>query len=151
MFQISRRNFIQTCFAFASGLISMNTGFAARLTEHFSHEPLQNALDRLFGHQEILDTDQLRLQLPDTAENGAVVPIIISSELQNIQRIYLLVEKNPTPLAAEFELTPWVSVYISARIKMAESCHVLIIAQQESQLFKTRQWVNVVQGGCGTG
>ena len=88
---------------------------------------------------------------PEIAENGAVVPITISSELEQIKRIYIWVEKNPTPLAAEFELDESVAVYITARIKMAESCPVIIIAEQDDRLLRRQQWVKVMQGGCGTG
>jgi sulfur-oxidizing protein SoxY len=40
---------------------------------------------------------------------------------------------------------------MTARIKMAESCNVIVIAKQGERLLKTQQWVNVMQGGCGTG
>ena len=124
---------------------------AAWLAEHFSIGQFNDTITRLFNNQTIIDTDRISLNLPKIAENGAVVPITISSELDNISRVYILVEKNPTPLAAEFELSAIVSVYISARIKMAESCNVVVIAQQGEQLLRSQQWVNVVQGGCGTG
>ena len=80
-----------------------------------------------------------------------MVPVTISSELENIRRLYLLVEKNPTPLAAEFELSSQVLAYVGARIKMAESSYIIVVAEHESGLLTSRQWVNVVQGGCGAG
>jgi sulfur-oxidizing protein SoxY len=89
--------------------------------------------------------------LPTNAENGAVVPITIQSQLDNIDSVYIWAEKNPTPLVAEFELAKDVAIHITARIKLAENSHVIVIARQGQQLLRNLQWVNVMQGGCGTG
>ncbi|MDD1622861.1 MAG: thiosulfate oxidation carrier protein SoxY [Methylococcaceae bacterium] len=108
-------------------------------------------MTRLFADRSISYNDRINLSLPKIAENGAVVPITISSELDAIDRVYILIERNPTPLAAVFELSSEAMVYLTARIKMAESCNVVVIVRQGERLFKAQQWVNVVMGGCGTG
>jgi len=150
-----RRNFLKQSASFALALLSSffstKSAHAAWPAEHFSGDSFSDSLTRLFNIHSITDSGLIKLSLPLVAENGAVVPITISSDLDNIERIFILVEKNPTPLAAEFELSAAVSVYITARIKMAESCNVVIIAQQGASLLRSQQWVNVVQGGCGTG
>ncbi|MGY6278074.1 thiosulfate oxidation carrier protein SoxY [Methylomonas sp. MgM2] len=106
---------------------------------------------QLFADRSIVDSDGIDIDLPEIAENGAVVPITINSELEGIGRIYIWVEKNPTPLAAEFEFDESMAVYLTARIKMAESCPVIIVAEQGDRLLRAQQWVKVMQGGCGTG
>ena len=150
-----RRVFIkQGIFLVTSALITYfapKSAYAVAQTVQFKDERFSDTLNRLFTNRTIIDSDQIKLSLPETAENGAVVPIFISSELENISRLYLLVEKNPVPLAAEFELSGRLSLEMSARIKMAESCNVVIVAEQGSQLLKNQRWVNVVIGGCGTG
>lgn len=155
MSPIQRRLFLKQSAVLAiaalTSLLGSKTGRAAWLAEHFAGGRFNDSMIRLFGNQTFTDSDLIGLGLPQIAENGAVVPITIASELENISRIYVLVEKNPTPLAAEFELSAAVSVYITARIKMAESSNVVVIAQYGSQLLRRQQWVNVVQGGCGTG
>ena len=118
---------------------------------HFGKGEFATRFQQLFANRPIIDSDNINISLPEIAENGAVVPITISSELGKIRRIYIWVEKNPTPLAAEFELDESVAVYITARIKMAESCPVIIIAEQDDRLLRSQQWVKVMQGGCGTG
>lgn len=128
-----------------------NRAVAAWPREHFATAEFDRLFARVFGNQEIVDSDELVLQLPEVAENGAVVPLTLSSTLERIDRIYIWVEKNPTPLAAEFAFDQSVALYLTARIKMAESCHVVVIAQQDGRLLRRRQWVKVVQGGCGTG
>ena len=154
MFLAKRRAFLKTGFyagisALCGGLSKMSS--AAWSANHFSPSPYSEILSRLFNDKTITASDLLTIKLPETAENGAVVPITISSDLDNIQRLYILVEKNPTPLAAEFTLSGELAVYLTARIKMAESCHVVVIAEQGELLLRNQQWVNVVLGGCGTG
>ena len=124
---------------------------SAGLAEAFSAKPYADILKKLFSTRAIIETDLLKISLPQIVENGAAAPITISSNLDNIQRIYILVEKNPTPLAAEFTFSSELAVYITTRIKMAESSHVVIIAEQGNQLLSNQQWVNVVLGGCGSG
>ena len=125
--------------------------FANWPAEHFAGNSFSEQFRQVFADKTITKSDAIKLQIPETAENGAVVPLTIESSLTNISRIYLWVEKNPTPLAMELDLDAAMAVFITARIKMAESCRVIVIAQQGEHLLKTEQWVNVMQGGCGTG
>ncbi|MDD4913508.1 MAG: thiosulfate oxidation carrier protein SoxY [Methylococcales bacterium] len=150
----SRRLFLRQGLGWLGWLLSglwPDSAVAARLAEYFSASRLDDALAGLFAGQPLIDSPAITLSVPDIAEDGAAVPVTISSALKNIRRVYILVENNPTPLTAEFELADTVSAYIAARIKMAASSHVLVIAEHESRLLKTRQWVTVVQGGCGSG
>lgn len=152
---MKRRFFLRGTITFAASawLTSFATknSHAAWLAEHFSTDTFENGFNRLHANQVVVDSDKISVSLPQIAENGAVVPITISSELDDIENIFVWVEKNPTPLAAEFELSPEIAVYITARIKMAESCNVIVIARRGEQLLRCRQWVKVMQGGCGTG
>jgi sulfur-oxidizing protein SoxY len=118
---------------------------------HFSKSDFASKLQQVFGGRAVIDSTDIQLTLPEAAENGAVVPITISSDLADIQRLYIWVEKNPTPLAAEIGFDPALAVYLTARIKMAESCNVVVIAQQGERLLRNQRWVKVMQGGCGTG
>lgn len=154
MWLIKRRDFLKKGISIVGGIAAcsgIKAALAARVAEHFAGDRFDRVVTRLFGTQAIVDSDQIELNLPEIAENGAVVPLTISSELEGIERFYLLVEKNPTPLAAEFELSGSALAYVSARIKMASSCHVIVIAKCSEQLLRTKRWVEIGQGGCGTG
>lgn len=131
---------------FGMGRANAETGLAAPNAENYA-----DTLKRLFNHQNLLDSDQVSLTLPHIAEDGAVVPISFDSKLNDIQRVYVLVEKNPLPLTAVFEFASGAEVFFSGRIKMAESSQVIAVAQQGEQLLRCSQWVNITQGGCGTG
>lgn len=118
--------------------------------QNFSAQSFDDTWRLLFAQREVRYDKRLTLEIPRTAENGASVPLTVSCELENIAKIYLLVEKNPFPLSAQFDLYPALDVYIKARVKMAESCDVVVVAETtEKQLLQTRQAVKVSKGGCG--
>jgi sulfur-oxidizing protein SoxY len=66
-----------------------------------------------------------------------------------VQKIYLLVEKNPIPLAAVFALSESLQAFVSARLKMAETCDVWVVAETADALFSAKANVKVTIGGCG--
>lgn len=150
-----RRSFMNklVSFAVASVAVFLNwkPASAAWLASHFGKGEFDLRFRDVFADRTIIDSDAITIDVPAIAENGAVVPITISSTLKQIGRIYIWVEKNPTPLAAEFVLDESMAVYLTARIKMAESCNVVVVAEQGQQLLRKQQWVKVMQGGCGTG
>ncbi|WP_305908246.1 thiosulfate oxidation carrier protein SoxY [Methylomarinum sp. Ch1-1] len=132
-----------------SGLITPDRVHAQWRKHHFADASFEQILRRLFKNREIVDSDQISIKAPKTAENGATVPITINSSLDGIDKLYLLVEKNPAPLSAIFTLSPSVDVYVKARIKMAESCDVVVIAASGKHLYRARRSINVTTGGCG--
>ena len=150
-----RRSFLQKLSVFIfTGLInifSTRSAFATWPAKYFASGELAIKFEELFAAFPIIDSSDIKIDLPDIAENGAVVPITISCDLLDIQRIYIWVEKNPTPLVAEFEFSDSLAIYLTARIKMAESCPVMVIAQQADRFLRAQKWVKVMQGGCGTG
>lgn len=125
--------------------------FATERNSRFSAGDFQTQLHDLLANQHLIDSSDIQLTLPTIAENGAVVPMTISSSLENIDTILVWVEKNPTPLAASFELTAATALYITTRIKMAESCTVVVVAHQGDRWLRCQQWVQVIVGGCGSG
>jgi len=149
---MQRRHFFQGVIAFSNVLIASLIRFrVGNAVENPISPELTKQFQQAYADQIITDSPEILVNLPTNAENGAVVPITIQSQLDNIDRVYIWAEKNPTPLVAEFELAKDVAVHITARIKLAESSHVIVIARQGQQLLRNLQWVNVMQGGCGTG
>jgi len=95
------------------------------------------------------ETDQIALDVPDLAENGAIVPISVESRLPNTSRMLIFVEKNPTPLAAQIRFEPGADGFASLRLKMNETSPILVIAESEGKFFGTQKTVKVMVGGCG--
>jgi sulfur-oxidizing protein SoxY len=122
-----------------------------RLADHFAVNDFTKIYNQIIDNRPVRDSDEFDLMLPEIAEDGAVVPVSIASELDGIEKFYLFADKNPTPLLVEFELAPQLAPYFTARIKLAESCNVILLAQSNGQLLRTSRWVNVTRGGCGPG
>ena len=87
---------------------------------------------------------------PDIAENGAVVPVGAAATLAGVKRILLLVEKNPSMLAALFDVTDAVEANISTRVKMGQSSNVIAVAiTADNKVFFAQKEIKVTLGGCG--
>jgi len=106
------------------------------------------ALSALLGTDQTTPSDQITLILPEIAENGAVVPVTVGTTLENIESISIVVEKNPRPLAATFEMMPGVLPNISSRIKMAETSRVMAVVMTDVGIYSTSKDVKVTLGGC---
>ncbi len=87
---------------------------------------------------------------PDIAENGAVVPVGCASGLAGVRRLALLVEKNPSALAAVFDVTDAVDASISTRVKMGQSSNVFAVAMMaDGKVLYAAKEIKVTLGGCG--
>ena len=87
---------------------------------------------------------------PDIAENGAVVPVGVSTALPGVKRLLLLVEKNPSMLSAIFDVTDAVEANLSTRVKMGQSSNVFAVAiMTDAKVLYAVKEVKVTLGGCG--
>src|SRR5687767_11432310 len=68
---------------------------------------------------------------PDIAENGAAVQVSVTSAVPKTQAIALVIEKNPGPLAAQFEVPPGTDPSIITRFKMAQTSNVHAIVKAD--------------------
>jgi sulfur-oxidizing protein SoxY len=151
----NRRAFIKKSVAFSgysliatSGLLASSEVNAEWLTETTSTDILQQTLKRLFKDQKIIESDKIDIQIPKIAENGAAVPITVTSSLKNVESIAILIEKNPIPLAAKFELSPNLVPFVSARLKITESSAVAVIVETNEGFYTASKKVIVTPGGC---
>ena len=87
---------------------------------------------------------------PDIAENGAVVPLGVSSSLPNLKQLLVLVEKNPAALVALFNVSPSIEANFSTRAKMGQSSDVYAVAiTNDGKAYFAKKEVKVTLGGCG--
>lgn len=93
----------------------------------------------------------LQIEVPQKAENGAVVQVELTSNQPagNISSLRLLADANPTPLIASFELGKQVLPKLVTRIKLAQSGELIALAQKPDGQFKQqRRQVVVLEDGC---
>ena len=101
------------------------------------------------GATELVESDLIQLNTPEIAENGAIVPIQVISEIPNTERIFVFAEKNPQPLVATFTFLKGVEPFFATRIKMGESAKVHVVVLADGKHYTVSHDVKVTIGGCG--
>lgn len=114
----------------------------------FEGKSVPDAFKALGGASPANSTD-IVFKAPDIAENGAVVPIGIESRIPGTQSIALLVEKNPAPLAASFDIPAGTEANVTTRVKMGETSNVYALVQANGKYFVAKKEIKVTLGGCG--
>lgn len=95
------------------------------------------------------ESREVAIQGPDISENGAEVPVTLSTSLPGVQRLLLLIEKNPATLSAIFEPGDSVEANFGLRVKMAETSNLYAVALLRSgQVLFARREIKVTLGGC---
>jgi sulfur-oxidizing protein SoxY len=115
----------------------------------FSATTSEGAMAQLFPGLKAVSSDLVTLKAPSIAENGAVVPITVSTDLADVTNISILVNENPNPLAASFDLTPASIPEVSTRLKMGKTTMVTALVAAGGKLYSVEQEVKVTIGGCG--
>ncbi|MDO9281467.1 MAG: thiosulfate oxidation carrier protein SoxY [Methylotenera sp.] len=114
----------------------------------FEATQLADATKHLTIDAEIISRD-IEIIAPERAESGAVVPVEVISNISNTEAIAILVEKNPTPLIANFMFSNGAEPYVVTRIKMAETSEIKVIVKAGNQYFTQVKSVVVLENGCG--
>ena len=135
--------------AAGAGLLTPQAVIAAWNEKAFHAESIDDALSAAMGSASNTASDAIKIKAPDIAENGAVVPVSISSDLTGVESIALLAAGNNTPLIATFTLGEGAVANVSSRIKMAKTGDVVAVVKAGGKLHSARKSVKVTIGGCG--
>ncbi|WOJ97204.1 thiosulfate oxidation carrier protein SoxY [Congregibacter brevis] len=145
---LTRRRFGQAVLAFAA-LATVPLRVFARNKEAFEAVKSDDALKVLFGDKPLTETDSFEFKVPDIAEDGSIVPVTVSTDMEGVQSIALLVDANPNPLSARFHFMPGAVPEFKTRIKMGESSDVRAVIETADALYVATKNVKVTLGGCG--
>lgn len=104
---------------------------------------------KALGGASAAQSGDITITAPDIAENGAVVPVGVSSKIPNTQGVYILVEKNPNALAAGFTIPSGTEPSVATRIKMGQTSNVHAVVKADNKFYVTTKEVKVTLGGCG--
>lgn len=133
-----------------AGLLRVGRAWAAAAWNQvaFSAKTVDEVVKALGGTSAGVSSE-ITLTIPEIAENGAVVPVVIESKLPNTRSIAILVEKNPSALSAVFDIPDGTDPYIGARIKIGSTSNVYAMVRTDSGFYITSKQVKVTLGGCG--
>ena len=115
----------------------------------FETKSLDETVKAMGGAAPAQSKDITFFSTPDIAENGAVVPIGVTSAIPKTELIAILVEKNPNMLAAVFDIPPGTDPALSTRIKMGQSSNVYALVKADGKYFVASKEIKVTLGGCG--
>ena len=114
----------------------------------FRQKSEADAIKSLYG-KTAEPSDKIKLDAPEIAENGAVVPISVSSSLADVTSISILVAENPNALAASYRIPAGTMPSVANRLKMAKTTNVVAVVEAGGKLYSTSKEVKVTVGGCG--
>jgi sulfur-oxidizing protein SoxY len=114
----------------------------------FQQKNQADAIKALYG-KTAEASDKIQLDAPKIAENGAVVPIAVSSTLPSVTSIAIVVVQNPFPLAAFYKIPADTAAMVANRLKMAKTSNVVALVESNGKIYSATQEVKVTVGGCG--
>jgi len=107
-------------------------------------------LVKMLGGSAPAESKDVTITGPDIAENGAVVPVGVSTTLPGVKKLLVLVEKNPSVLSAMFDVSDAIDANFSTRVKMGQSSNVYAVAMMgDGKVLYAQKEVKVTLGGCG--
>ena len=115
----------------------------------FDAKTLDDTMKALGGGTPAASKDIAFFSTPEIAENGAVVPIGITSNVPKTESIAILIEKNPNMLAAVFDVPAGTDPSLSTRIKMGQSSNVYALVKADGKYHVASKEIKVTLGGCG--
>jgi sulfur-oxidizing protein SoxY len=134
--------------AVAAGLLSPGRAFAAWNKGAFEAKSTVDAMKTL-GFANAEDSKAIEIRAPDIAENGAVVPIDITSNIPGTTAITVFIEKNPFPYTGSFDFSQGAVPYVHLRVKIGESSPVRVVVTAGGKHYTSAKEVKVTIGGCG--
>jgi sulfur-oxidizing protein SoxY len=147
--QHNRRHFLQLLSLMTAAGLLPRAAFADTWNkEAFAAKSVEDVV-KLLGGSAPQPSDQVVLNGPEIAENGAVVPLEITSRVPNTDSIAILIEKNPNTLAATFAIPAGTLPDIQTRVKMNETCNVYALARAGGNYYYAAKEIKVTLGGCG--
>ena len=152
---MQRRLFLKGSLAASATGVAVGAGLltpAAVLAEYpkaaFEAKDLNAAINAIAGGTPS-ESGDITVKAPDIAENGAVVPVTISTGMAGVSSISMLAPNNPVPLLASFNLGEGAEAYVSTRVKMGKTGDVIAVVKAGDKLVSNKKEVKVTIGGCG--
>jgi len=134
--------------AFSAALLKPGRALAAWNKGAFEAKSTADAM-RVLGVANAEDSKAIEIRAPEIAENGAVVPIDITSNIPGTTAISVFIEKNPFPYTGTFDFSQGSMPYVHLRVKMGESSPVRVVVAAGGKFYTSAKEVKVTIGGCG--
>jgi len=147
--ELTRRNTLAL-----AGIAGLAAVLAPRLS--FADEKaVAEEIKKLYGDK-TFGSGKIKLDVPEIAENGLVVPINVEVEspmtdADHVKSVHVFAERNPLPAVVSYRFTPACGrAAASTRMRLAETQNIVcIVEMSDGKLYMTKANVKVTIGGCG--
>jgi len=99
---------------------------------------------------------RIKLEVPESAENGLVVPVSVEvespmTEADHVRSLHLFALDNPVPQVSSYTFTPANGkAAISTRVRLAKSQDLIAVAEMsDGTVHVAKAPVSIMIGGCG--
>jgi sulfur-oxidizing protein SoxY len=120
-----------------------------------TEEAVAAELKKLYGDKPMAD-GKIKLDLPEIAENGLVVPLNVDVESpmtdgDYVKAVHVFADGNPLPQVVTYKFTPQSGkAAASVRMRLAQTQNVIAVAEMSNgTLYTAKAQVKVTIGGCG--
>ena len=135
--------------AVAAGLVTPQAVLAEWNEAAFKAESVDESMKALMGADAAEASGDIAIKAPDIAENGAVVPVSVTTTLEGVEMIAIMAAANPRPMTAGFTFGPGAMSPVGTRIKMGKTGAVVALVKAGGKVYKAEKEVKVTIGGCG--
>jgi sulfur-oxidizing protein SoxY len=112
-------------------------------------------IKKLYGDKKF-ESGKIKLDVPEIAENGLVVPVTVDvespmTEQDYVKAVHVFADGNPLPGIVSYRFTPACGkASASTRMRLAQTQNVVCIAEMSNgNLHMAKANVKVTIGGCG--
>ncbi len=150
---MKRRSFLKSTVvasaAISTGIISTNTAFAAAHGDDITKAKSVDEVLKMLGATGATESADIKIKAPEIAENGAVVPVGITSNIAGTTEITSITAANPTPFAAKYIIGESAVPAVKSRFKMGKTTDVIVVVKAGDKFYTAKANVKVTKGGCG--
>ncbi len=146
---ISRRTAVASAAAaFAAAMLAPHLALA-------TPDKVEAEIKKLYGDKKPAE-GRIKIDAPQIAENGLVVPITVDvespmTEANYVKALHVYADGNPLPGVASFRFTPASGrASTSTRMRLAQTQNIVCVAEMsDGSLHTAKVEVKVTIGGCG--
>ena len=132
-----------------AGLFKSGEVFAATWNKlAFSSNNVKDAMNNA-NYGGAVESKDILLNMSEIAENGANVPVEVTSNIPGTTSIAIFVDKNQYPMVADFDIPSGTEPYIATRIKMSQTSLVRVAVRAGGKAYMQAKEIKVTIGGCG--
>jgi sulfur-oxidizing protein SoxY len=131
-----------------AGMILPQVAISAYPTKAFLAKEVPEVLREAFGSADISESKQIEIEVPQIANDANMVPVRVSSSLENTESIALVVAANESPFTAYFKLYE-APAFVSTRIRISATSNLLVVVKADGVLHTNQRPIRIGGNSCG--